>query len=77
MRILNEDNGESINSVLIMLTPSEAAELASKIKSIKSEEGEHVHVDDLELSREITVLVYTPQNLDYFNEVVRKAINEE
>jgi hypothetical protein len=77
MRILNKRNGETINSVVLMLTPEEAKRLVDLVSSIKPEEGDHIHIDDLESSREITILVYTPQNLNFFNEAVRKTINED
>jgi hypothetical protein len=76
MRIINEDTGDAIDSVAIMLTPSEASELASKIRSLDPEVGDHIHVTDLELLRQITVLVYTPDNLKYYSEEVRKIIGD-
>ena len=64
----------TLSRILIILTPSESSELASKIKSIDPNMGEHIHVDDQEYSREITIAVYTDQNLHYFTKEIRELI---
>lgn len=74
MRILDEDSGKLIDSVMIMLAPSEAQELISKLKSMDATKGDHIHVNDLDFTKQITVLIYTSQNLHLFNEKVRQAV---
>jgi hypothetical protein len=74
MQIINDKDLTTLSRILIMLTPSEASELASKIKSIDPNMGEHIHVDDQEYSREITIAVYTDQNLHYFTKEIRELI---
>jgi uncharacterized protein YegJ (DUF2314 family) len=74
MQIINDKDLTTLSRILIMLTPSEASELASKIKSIDPNIGEHIHVDDQEYSREITIAVYTDQNLHYFTKEIRELI---
>ena len=76
MRILDQDNAKLIDSVMIMLTPEEASELIGMLQSIDPSTGDHIHVYDIEFSRQITALIYTPQNLKFFNEVVRNALTE-
>ena len=66
MRIIEDKTMKPLNSILIMLTPGEASELASKILSIDPTIGDHVHVDDLEYAREITIAIYTDQNTHFF-----------
>jgi hypothetical protein len=75
MRILDLENDKVLTSVLIMLTPEEAHELLGSIRSIKPEIGDHIHVNDQNFLREITIAIYTPNNLKYFNERVREIIN--
>lgn len=75
MLIINEKDMTTLSSIFIILTPGEALELASKIKSIAPNIGEHIHVDDQEYSREITSAVYTDQNLHYFPKEIRELIN--
>lgn len=77
MRIIDEENNKTIKSILIMLTPSEATELASKLKALNPVIGDHLHVNDLEYQREITVAVYTDQNLRFFTEEVNRIIKED
>jgi hypothetical protein len=76
MRIINRENEKQINSVMIMLTEKEAHELSDLIASINPEEGDHIHVNDLEYKREITVLIYTPNNLHFFNDKIKEAIGK-
>lgn len=76
MRIFDEDNKRTTSNVLIMLTPSESKELIDKLQSMNPEIGDHFHLNDLEYKREMTFLVYTPENLKFFNEQVRNIINE-
>ena len=65
-----------ISSVLILLTPKEALELTGKVKSINSDIGNHIHVDNEEYTREITIAIYTPQNLSFFDDRIRKIIED-
>lgn len=65
---------ETFNSILLMLTPSEASELASKLKSINFKDGEHIHINDIAYKREITIAVYTDENLHFYNEEIRDLI---
>jgi hypothetical protein len=74
MRIIEEKSMKSLKSILIMLTPSEASELASSIRSIDPTKGEHIHVDDLEYAREITIAIYTDQNEHFFTKEIRDLI---
>ncbi len=79
MRIMDMKNNSintTLKSVLIMLTPEEALELWSLTKNIDPSRGDHIHVDDAEYKRQITVAIYTEENLHFFREDVRKVISE-
>jgi hypothetical protein len=76
MRILNEDNDQVVNSVLLMLTPLEAKELAEKIRQLTPESGDHMHVNDDTFMREITIAIYTPENTQTFNHRVIELIEK-
>ena len=76
MRIIDEDNENLINSVMILLTPNEAHELIDALESIDATKGDHIHINDVDFSRQITVLIYTPENLQFFNEKVRQAVDQ-
>jgi hypothetical protein len=77
MRIIDQRRDEQLDGITIMLTPAEAAELASKIKNLAVATGDHAHVFDAEYRRELVVAVYTPENLHLFHESVRKAVLED
>jgi len=74
MRIINDKDMTTLSRILIMLTPSEASELASKINNIDPNIGDHIHVDDQEYAREITIAIYTDQNMHNFTKEVRELI---
>ena len=70
MRILNQDNEQPIKSALIMVTPSEAKELSDKISQLTSDKGDHIHIDDDTFMREITIAIYTQENIHFFSQRV-------
>lgn len=74
MRILDKTSGKLLNSVVLMLTPSEAKELIDSVKSIDQYISDHVHIDDEDFKRDITILVYTTENLDHYSKEVREII---
>jgi hypothetical protein len=77
MHILTGTADKTINSVLILLTPDELKELLDKLRSVNADSGDHVHVSNIDFSQEITLAVYTSNNLRYFSEKVRKIIEME
>ena len=74
MRILDEGSDRALVSVLIMLTPDEAKELLDSLMGLAPENGDHIHVSDEDFTREITIAVYTPENLQFFNNRVKRLI---
>ncbi len=76
MRIYDEENSRTLRSILIMLTPSEVHELSGKLRSL-SEKNDHIHVDDAEYKREITIGLYTPSNMYSFAPEVIKLLQED
>lgn len=74
MRILDEDHDRAITSVLLMLTPTEARELSDMLRALTSEPGDHVHVSDQKFSRTVTVAIYTPENLRFFDDRARRLV---
>ena len=74
MRILDESNDRPLTSVLILLTSDELRELLDSLKTVTPAKGNHVHVNDKEFTRRITVAIYTPENLGFFHERVRRLV---
>lgn len=77
MLIYDTENKRSLSSILIMLTPNEAHELSGSLKSINPKEGNHIHVDDEDFKIEITLAVYTPENLKFFSSDIREMLEKK
>jgi hypothetical protein len=75
MRIIDTNGNRAVSSVLIMLTPNEASELVDKIKGINPGLGDHVHINDIDYKREITIAIYTDENRSHFSEEVRNILD--
>ena len=77
MRILDVDSDRAISNVCIYLTPSEATEMLGNLERlIGSPVTHHVHLNDQDYEREVTVAVYTGDNLNEFDERSRRLITE-
>ena len=76
MRIYDKKNKKPLRSILIMLVPSEIHELIGSLQSLNMT-NDHIHVDDENYKREITIGLYTPQNLNNFNDEVIHLIQED
>jgi len=74
VRILDESSDRPLTSVLILLTPEESDELLDKLRQLTPAKGDHVHVNDKELTRGITMAIYTPDNLEFLHERVRRLV---
>jgi hypothetical protein len=59
-----------------MLTPREVHELIGSLQLLDMK-NDHIHVDDENYTRMITVGLYTPQNLNNFSDEVIRLIQED
>ena len=76
MRIYDPKTKQVLQNVTLFLTPAEADELGqSALDLAKHPEKLHHHVSDTEFQREITVAVYTAENLSEFDAESRKVID--
>jgi len=67
MRILNQDTDESIENLLILLTPEEVVELKGILDQLilrNNNNHDHEHLNDSDFQREITVAIYKSDNYD-------------
>jgi hypothetical protein len=77
MRILDEKRDNSVDRATILLTRSEAQELRDSLDLLlRDGKGQHAHVPDEDFKKEITIAIYTPENLDEFNQRYQKLIKE-
>jgi len=82
MRILDEINDNPLEYVLIMLTISEARQFLRALQKLVPQEDKeldptnHIHVTDDDLSRQVTIGIYTPSSLQHLHERVRRLVEE-
>ena len=78
MKIFDEQNDRILDSITIYLTPSEAHQLGDFAKQLSLHpEDHHAHVDNLDSSVEITIAVYTPENINQFDVKSRAILQNE
>ena len=77
MRIYDPDSKRTLDRVTLFLTPEEAADLGESATDLsKHPEKHHHHVSDAEYETEITVAVYTNENIKLFDEESRRVIRQ-
>ena len=81
MRIYNLDENKKVNKVILYLTPDEAQEMNDSLDLlINNKKHQHEHIPDREnyFKREITICIYSKDNLSAFDERSQKLIlNDE
>jgi hypothetical protein len=78
MKIYDPNSKRILKNVTLFLTPEEAVELSFSAKDLSEHpEKHHHHVADDEYKTEITVSVYTDQNISSFDEESRRIIREK
>jgi hypothetical protein len=77
MRILDNQTGAALDAVTIYFTREEAKEAMQSIGRLLETPAEHhVHLNDSEYQREITIAIYSQDNLGEFDERSRRLIQE-
>ena len=77
MRILDDDNDRPIKHVMVFLTIQEAQSLYQQLGVLISKrETHHIHVEDDDNKREMTIAIYSLSNISQFDEQSRKLIEE-
>jgi hypothetical protein len=78
MRILDNTEAKPLEDITLYLTPAEAVQLRHSLDHLISNPAEHhVHLDDDSYKRELTVAIYTGENLMEFDEQSRKLITND
>jgi hypothetical protein len=78
MRIYDPKSKKQLEEVTLYLTPDEAAELADTARGLaKDPTQHHGHVSSEDCSREVTIAVYTPDNLRQFDAESRGVLEDE
>jgi hypothetical protein len=78
VKIYDNQNDRVLKQVTIYLTPDEAHQLAdfSKQLAIRPED-QHAHITNLDCSVEVTVAVYTRENMGQFDVKSRSILQDE
>ncbi len=77
MKIYDPESKRILKRVNLFLTPDEAAELGYSATDLSDHpDKHHHHVNDPEYKNEITVSVYTDENLSSFDEESRRVLKE-
>lgn len=75
VRILDVDSDRSLGSIGIYLTPEEASQLVGQLQDLLDHpDNNHAHLNDAEYQHEITVSVYTPSNIRFYDERSKRLI---
>lgn len=79
MRIYNLDIEKKVNKVALYLTHEEASEMKDALEGLLSnEKHHHEHIPDKDFKREITISIYSEDNISSFDEKSKKLIlNDE
>ncbi len=77
MKIYDPDTKRTLNNIILFLTEEEAAELGfSATDLFEHPEKQHHHINDANYKNEITISVYTEDNIDLFDEESKRVILE-
>jgi hypothetical protein len=78
MRILDYDTNKSVKDLLILLTPEEVMELIDDLEQLVSQDRSqnHVHLNDSDFQREITIAIYKPDDFHSFDDRIKQLILE-
>ena len=75
MRLLDVDTDRAISNICVYLTPAEAKEMLGSLEElVGSPETHHFHLDDAEYKHEISIAVYSDQNMSQFDERSKRLI---
>lgn len=79
MRFLNQENGQSMNDILLLMTYQEACEIRDDLERLISSGklNDHSHINDAEFKHELTLSIYNENDLDGYQENIRKLILDQ
>ena len=77
MKIFGKNN-EVLDEILLCLTPAEARELADSASDLADHpKKRHHHVSSGDFQTEITVAVFTNNNINEFHQDIRETLRDE
>ena len=78
MRFLNQENGQSMKDILLLMTYQEACEIRDDLEKliVSKKMNDHSHICDVEYTHELTLSIYDKKNLEGYQENIKKLILE-
>lgn len=77
MRLLDQDSSMALKNLILFLTANEAREVIDGLQDLLEKQDGHTHISDNDLSHEITLVIYDPENLDGLHERSKKLILDD
>lgn len=79
MRFLNQENGQSMNDILVLMTYQEACEIRDDLERLilSNKMNDHSHITDAEFKHELTLSIYNENELDGYQEKIKKLILDQ
>ncbi|TKG92988.1 hypothetical protein EYV94_18630 [Puteibacter caeruleilacunae] len=79
MRLFDQEKETLINDLLILLTIDEALELKCELERLIQQQktDDHGHINNEDYTKEITVSVYDPNNIDNFSRRIKNLIIDD
>lgn len=79
MYILDDETNKKLNCVTIILKKNEVQQLLGYAKQLleKPTNSEHYHLSNDDYQKEITICMYTPENINSFNPRIQKLIQND
>jgi len=77
MKILNTDTNSPTKNICIYLTSAEALQMLGYLEQLVAEPDEHYHLNDEDFEREISLVIYNPNDLSGFDARSKRLIEND
>lgn len=79
MYILDDESNKKLNCITIILSKSEIKQMLGYAKQLLDnvDASDHYHLSSEDYQKEITLCLYTPENIDSYNPRIQKLIIED
>lgn len=78
MRFINQENGQSMKNILLLMTYQEACEIRDDLERliVSKNMNDHSHINDAEFKQELTLSIYDESYLEGYQDDIKKLIQE-
>ncbi len=77
MFIIDEESNKNLDNITLLLTIKELKQLQGYIDQLLEipPKSDHYHLSTNDYQKEITICLYTPENTDQFNQLIKNIIS--